>query len=233
MGRYAVIGARGATMRAGASLWRVATAAAFGATAALAVALSRSAPVHVALTSAGPGAAHGASSRPAAATGRCAAAGLRIWLKPGDRVSAATTRYPLEFTNVSGAPCTLDGYPQVAAYRGGDVQVGPAAAHDMSVAARPVLLAPGQTAYAVVDASVPAARCRPARASGLRVVPPGQVTARYVSRPLTACAARAGHGRGDLLVCAVRPGTGAGGSAGTLADVRPSPGDARQPAGAA
>lgn len=219
-------------MRAGASrLWLVATAAAFGATAALAVVLSRSAPVPVALASAGTGAVHGASPRPAAATVRCAAAGLRIWLEPGDRVSAATTRYSLEFTDVSGAPCTLDGYPQVAAYRGGGIQVGPAAG-DASGPARPVLLAPGQTAHAVVDASVPAAWCRPVRASGLRVVVPGQSAARYVSRPLTACAARAARGRGDLLVRAIQPGTGAGGGAGTLADVRPSPGDARQPAGA-
>lgn len=208
-------------MRAGAShLGRVAAAAAFGATAALAVTLSRGAPVHAALTSAGTGAAHAASSRPAAAAAaaRCAPAGLRVWLGPGERVSAATAQYPLEFTNVSRAPCTLTGYPQVAAYRG-DAQVGPAAARDTSVVARRVLLAPGQSAHAVVEALVPATRCRPARASGLRVVVPGQASARYVSRPLTACA-----GRGSLLVRAIQAGPGGG--AGPLAGVRPSPGAA-------
>ncbi len=104
----------GATMRAGASLgWRIATAVAFGATAALAVTLSRGAPVDAALTSAkGPGAQHAAASaRPPAVTARCAASGLRISLGPGARVTAAITRYPLDFTNVSGAPCTLAGLP--------------------------------------------------------------------------------------------------------------------------
>lgn len=208
-------------MRASTSrLWRVATAAAFGATAALSIALSRGAPVHAALTAAGKGAAHAASQRTGAGTAVCVAAGLRIWLGPGVRVTATGTRYPLEFTNVSGAPCTLAGYPQVTAYRGDDVQVGPAAAHD-TPAVRGVVLAPGQTAHAVVDASAPTARCRPVRASGLRVVAPGQASGSYVRRTLTACAARAARGQDYLVVGAVQPGTGAGGSAGTLADVRP------------
>jgi hypothetical protein len=205
-------------MRAGAShLWRVAAAAAFGATAALAVTLSRGAPVHAALTSAGTGAAHAASSRPAPAAARCAPAGLRVWLGPG-RVSAAAAQYPLEFTNVSRAPCTLTGYPQVAAYRGA-AQVGQAAARDTSVVARRVLLAPGQSAHAVVEALVPATRCRPVRASGLRVVLPGQAGARDVSRPLTACT-----GRGYLLVRAIQAGQGGG--AGPQGGVRASPGAA-------
>src|SRR5882757_5687829 len=105
-------------MRAGASLgWRIATAVAFGATAALAVILSRGAPVDAALASAkGPGAQHAAA--------RCALSGLRISLGPGARVTTVITRYPLDFTNVSGAACTLAGYPQVAAYLGDGVQVG-------------------------------------------------------------------------------------------------------------
>jgi hypothetical protein len=96
-------------MRAGASLgWRVATAVAFGATAALAVTLSRGVPMNAALTSAkGPDAQHTApSTRPAAAPARCAGSGLRISLGPGARVTTVITRYPLDFTNVSGVPCT-------------------------------------------------------------------------------------------------------------------------------
>lgn len=204
-------------------LWRVGAVAAFGATAALAVTLSQSGPVHVALASAGAAATHAAAPRPAAGTARCGAAGLRIWLAPGDRVVGAVARYLLEFTNVSRTPCTLAGYPQVAAYRGAAL-VGPAAARDASAAARAVLLAPGQTAHAVVDAVMPAARCRPAPASGLRVTVPGQAVARDVGRHLTACTARSARGQGYLHVRAIQPGAGTDGGPGTLADMRPSPG---------
>ena len=208
-------------MRTGASLvWRVATAVAFGATAALAVTLSRGGPINAALASdKGAGVTHAsASARPTAVTARCAVAGLRISLAPGAQAAAAVTRYRLEFTNVSGTPCTLTGYPQVAAYRDGGAQVGLAAARD-TAAARRVLLAPGQSAHAVLDAAAPAARCRPVRASGLRVVPPDQTEARYVRRSFTACAARAAGGQQYLLVHAIQPGAGAataaGGTAGT------------------
>jgi Protein of unknown function (DUF4232) len=224
-------------MRARASLvWRVATAVAFGVTAALAVTLSRGAPINAALTSdKGTGATHAAA--PAArtvVTERCAVAGLRISLGPGARVTAAITRYALEFTNVSGAPCTLAGYPQVTAYRGGGVLIGLAAARDPSVAARRILIGPGQTAHAVLDATAPA-RCRSIRAAGLRVVAPGQTVPRYVRRSMTTCAARGAHGRNYLLVRAIQAGAGAGGTGGsaTVADVQPPSRAARLPVAAA
>ena len=198
-------------MRTGASLgWRIATVAAFGATAALAVVLNRGVPVDAALTSAkGPGAQHAAAgAHLSAGTVRCAVSALRISLGPGARVTTVITRYPLDFTNVSGAPCTLVGYPEVTAYRDNGVQVGAAAGHDLSVTAHRVLLRPGQTAHTTLDASVPAARCGPVRATGLRVVTPGQTAARYVRRSLTACTAGAPRGHGYLRVRAIQPGTG-------------------------
>jgi hypothetical protein len=226
-------------MRASASLgWRVATAVAFGATAALAVILSRGAPVDAALASAkGPEAQHATGSTTGSATAgatagvtgggkpatvvRCALSGLSISLGPGARVTTVVTRYLLDFTNVSGAPCTLAGYPQVAAYRGDGAQVGAAAGQDLSVAARRIVLAPGQTAHATLDATVPATRCRPVRAAGLRVVAPGQKAARYLRRPLTACTARAPGGQGYLRVRAIQAGAGGtvgrDGTAGTAA----------------
>ena len=218
-------------MRAGVSLgWRIATVAAFGATAALAVVLNRGAPVDAALTSAkGPDAQHAAAgAHPPAVPVRCAVSGLRISLGPGARVTTVVTRYTLDFTNVSRVPCTLAGYPAVTAYRGDGVQVGAAAGRDLSVAARRIVLAPGQTAHATLDASVPAARCGPVRATGLRVVTPAQTAARYVRHPLTACTAGAPRGHGYLRVRAIQPGPGdtAGPrpSAGTTAGPRPSAG---------
>jgi hypothetical protein len=198
-------------MRAGASAgWRIATMVAFGATAALAVILSRGAPTNAALASAqGPKAQQApASTRPPVATGRCASSGLRISLGRGARVTTVVTRYPLDFTNVSGASCTLAGYPEVTAYQGNQVPVGATAGRDQSVAARSIVLAPGQTAHATLDAAVPAARCGPVRATGLRVVTPGQKGARYVRRPLTACTAVAPDGQEYLRVRAIQAGTG-------------------------
>jgi hypothetical protein len=195
-------------MRAAARLgWRIAAVVAFGATAALAVTLTRGAPLHAALTSSR--LATGATrSHDAATAPRCAASGLRISIGAG--ISAAgqagrastgitgdltVTRYPLNFTNVSGATCTLGGYPAVAAYGTDDAQVGNAAAADTSTARHRVVLTPGATARAAVTASIPTAAtggCRPVVATGLRVAPPGQSATRYVRDRLLACSA-AGH----------------------------------------
>lgn len=197
-------------MRAGASLvWRVATAVAFGATAALAVTLSRAAPMDAALTSVkGADTQHVGDTRPAPPAARCTPSRLRISAGAGARVTSVITRYPVDFTNVSDAPCTLAGYPEVTPYRGSGGLVGPAAGHDPSVVARRVLLGPGQTAHAALDSLVPATRCRPVRVTGLRVAAPGQGAARYVRRTLTTCAARAARGQEYLRVGAVRPGPG-------------------------
>jgi hypothetical protein len=196
-------------MRAGASLgWRIAAAVAFGATAALAVVLSRGAPMDAALTSVnGPNGRHvAAKPQTPAVIARCTASGLRISLGSSARLSTATTRYPLDFTNVSGAPCVIVGYPEVMAYRDEGAQVGSAAGQEPSAVPRRVVLGPGQTAHASLDAALPAARCGPVRASGLRVVTPGQTTARYVRRDLTACTARGPRAQDYLRVHAIQPG---------------------------
>ena len=220
-------------MRAGASLgWRVAAAMVFGATAALAVIVSKGAPMNASLISAkGVDGGHpvvSASAVPGVPP-QCAISRLRLSVGPGVRVAeqithgipggatkppaakhgqavaAALIRYRLDFTNVSRLPCTMTGYPQVAADRNGEL-VGGAAAHDTAVVAHRLLLAPGQTAHASLDATVPTPRCHPVRASGLRVVPPGQSSARYLDRPLTACTAR---GQIYLHVRAVQAGADA------------------------
>src|ERR1700761_4659512 len=127
-------------MRAGARVsWRLATAVAFGATAALAVFVTGNTPARVALEP--------ASAPGAAPVAQCAVSGLRISVGPGLQVAAAVTRYALEFTNVSRASCTLSGYPQVVAYRGNGIHVGEMAALDRSIAASRIPLSPGQTAH--------------------------------------------------------------------------------------
>src|ERR1700733_14618231 len=136
-------------VRAGASLGlRIAAAAAFGATAAVAVILSRGAPLHAALTSAkAQGVPRAAvTAVPSAAVPLCPVSGLRISLGAGAHVTSVVISYPLDFTNVSSVPCALAGYPEVAAYQGARPGGRDPAPRGTSVAALRVLLAPGQTA---------------------------------------------------------------------------------------
>jgi hypothetical protein len=197
--------------RLGRQGWRGAAVVAFAATAVLAVTVSRGGPAHVALTSARhPAGAHGASG-----SAQCAASRLRISLGtgsgPGTSATAGQGRSAgasvstLEFTNVSGTACALSGYPAVAAYGVGGAQIGNAAGRDTSVAARRIVLAPGATAHAAVVASVSADRCGPVVATGLRVVPPGQPTARYIPHAMPACAVAGPRAPVFLHVRAVQP----------------------------
>lgn len=190
-------------MRAGARLsWQLATVAAFAATAVLAVTLSARAPEGAALqASSAPG------RSPAAAAPQCALSGLRISISPG-AMAGAVTRYAVQFTNVSRTSCTLAGYPQVTAYRGDHVRVGATASADTSVAAGRVLLTPGQTAHASLDAAIATARCRPVEATGLSVVVAAGSGPRYVRRPLRVCAGLPAANRNYLRVRAIQAGAG-------------------------
>jgi hypothetical protein len=179
--------------------WRLAAAAAFAATAALAVTSSRGTSLDAALA-----AAPRASAGHAAP--RCAAGSLRIRL----RGAAAAAAYAVEFTNVSAAACTLRGYPAVTAYGPHRMPVGNPADRD-GAAARPVVLAPGASAHAAVDAGVAAYSahtCRPVTAAGLRVTPPGAATEWYLRQLLTACSASGHHAPVFLHVLAVQAGPG-------------------------
>jgi hypothetical protein len=193
--------------------WRVAAAVAFAGTAALAVTLTSGEPAHVSLISAGDsgqGSRHAVPEVP-----RCAPSGLDISIAgqvvPTTRVLAThqhmyLVTMPVDFTNTSGAACTLSGYPQVSAYRAGGAQVGNAAILDTSVTARRIVLAPGASAHAAVVESVSAGRCRPVAATGLRVIPPGMDVPRYVRHAITACSAAGRKAPVFLHVRAVQPG---------------------------
>lgn len=194
-------------MRAAVRLgWRVAAIVAFGATAALAVTLTRGAPLHAALISAGSARSHDAGRAP-----HCTTSGLRISVgagASGARTAGLTvTRYPVDFTDISGAACSLSGYPGVAAYRDGGAVVGKAAVADTMTTGSRVVLAPGATARADLIASLPAAAgggCKPVVATGLRVVPPGESVARYIRHPLVACSAAGPRAPVFLSVTAVQ-----------------------------
>jgi hypothetical protein len=188
--------------------WRMAAVAAFVGTAALAVVLTR-APVHsdAALSS--------------DVSGRvCATSGLEAWLGLGaadadgsggagiHRVNG--TYYTLEFTNVSRRACRLYGYPEVSAYRDNPVaggQIGSAAARDTTIRPKPVMLAPGATAHAVlrVTAGSQPASCALVTAEELRVTLPSQGRPAFVPVHIPVCSKK-GHVSLSVQAVQARPG---------------------------
>jgi hypothetical protein len=195
--------------------WRVIAVVAFAATAALAVSLTRvpAHPGHAALSS-------------KVTLGPCPASGLDAWIGlgttgstsiPGNghHLEADTTYYTLEFTNVSARACSLDGYPEVAAYAGSQLegtQIGSPATFDTSIRPRPVTLFPGATAHSVLRVTgtsrfEPTA-CERVTAPELRVTLPGQgLRARpaFVAIALSACSKK---GPKFLSVQAIQPRPG-------------------------
>jgi hypothetical protein len=148
----------------------------------------------------------GASPRGAAAAAapKCAAAHVQVWLGLGvGGGTAGSTYYPLEFSNVGGHACTLNGYPGVSAYGNSGNQVGPAAGRDVRHHGT-VTLAPGATAHAILRVVDWGALCSTeVPAAGLKVFPPGATRSEPVPFSFGACA----H-QGVLVVGPISAGVG-------------------------
>jgi uncharacterized protein DUF4232 len=117
-------------------------------------------------------AATASPAAPAASTPRCATSGLLIWFSPQlGSGYAGGYYYNLNFTNLSGYACTLQGYPGVSAVNLSGQQLGsPAGWGDAKL--RTVRLANGATATAQLQVA-DAANCGcTVTAAGLRVYPP-------------------------------------------------------------
>jgi len=113
------------------------------------------------------------------------------------------------FTNTSGSPCTLYGYPGVSLVSGPPyMQIGLAAKRSTSTPRKLVTLAPGATAHAllqIVDAlNYPSASCGPAKATALKVYPPNQTVPVYLPNTSNGCTKPVQI----LYIGAVRPGSG-------------------------
>ncbi len=116
-----------------------------------------------------------ATASPAAQAVTCQLAAVRVTLDPGLAGIAAGTSYiPLDFTNISAAPCRIGGYPV-----------------DHNLAAQNLTLAAGRAVHVwlhVADVmNLPAARCQPMAAAGLMVALPGQQSAIFIGHALTTC----------------------------------------------
>jgi hypothetical protein len=144
-----------------------------------------SAALATALLAAMPAATQASSGPPA-----CRTSGLVVWIASGQG-AAGSFYYTLDFTNQSGAKCTLRGYPGVSAVNLGGHQLGSAAARDTSRKVRTITLANDATASTtlhVVDVlNFTPSACGPADAAGVRVYPPNQTQSKIVPLPFKAC----------------------------------------------
>ena len=158
-------------------------------------------------TSSGTGTAT-APSAPSSTTARCATSALAVWIGVGEGGSAAgSTYYPLELTNVSSHACYLFGFPGVSAFAGH--QLGSPALRNHAVPEHTVTLNPGDTAHTVVQitdvGNFSASQCKPATATGLKLIPPDERTSAGVPFNFPACSKK---GPIFLTVQPVRPGVG-------------------------
>jgi hypothetical protein len=134
----------------------------------------------------------GAATPAAAATPpACQTHGLVVWINTTGNGTAGTIFYTLNFTNLSGHPCMLRGFPGVSAVnlRGG--MLGKAGTRVSGQTVKAVTLTTGHTAKAVlgiveIGALSPTA-CPPTLAAGLRVFPPNQTASKVIPFPFQAC----------------------------------------------
>jgi hypothetical protein len=128
---------------------------------------------------------------------------------------AGSFYYPLNFTNTSKTTCEMYGFPGVsfaASATAAGQQIGAPAQRAGAFSKVTVRLAPGQTAHAwlkvAVAANYPSATCQPVTANWLRIYPPGETVAGYVSHPFSACSSSSAP---LLSVLPVRAGQGVAG----------------------
>jgi hypothetical protein len=95
------------------------------------------------------------------------------------------------FTNASNSSCTLYGYPGVSLISSSRTQLGLAAKRTATTPVKLVTLASGASAHAqlqIVDAlNFPALSCAPIKATYLRIFPPNQKAAVYLSNNSSTC----------------------------------------------
>jgi hypothetical protein len=131
----------------------------------------------------------------ATTTPRCATSALVVWLNTQDDHAAGSSYYTLEFTNLSGHACTLQGFPGISAVDLANHQLGSAAQRTQTGTPRQVRLASNGAAAAVLQVAnahnFPRSTCRPVVAAGLRVYPPNETASKVVPFPFPACS-RAG-----------------------------------------
>jgi hypothetical protein len=155
---------------------------------------------------------HPSSAASSRATPPCQSSGVDDWLATNGSGTAGTTFYHLEFTNLSGHACTLQGFPFVLAVNLSGHQIGNRAVFNHAFPANPVTVGTGKTIHAVLGlvdtGNFPAAACHPVTAAGLEVFAPTGINevGRTVPFPFRACSTAGSHAPNFLNVTPVRPG---------------------------
>jgi hypothetical protein len=123
---------------------------------------------------------------------RCTTADVSLTLRRGD--AAAGSAYSLlRMRNTTTSACRTRGFGGVSyVVRPGGARVGAAAEHVQRDQARPLTVQPGAAVQATLRetsaGNYPTAACRPTRAAGLRVRPPGETRWVFLAHPTQACA---------------------------------------------
>jgi hypothetical protein len=126
----------------------------------------------------------------------CQSATLKVSVDTSQAGGAmGSTYYPVNFTNTSGSPCGMYGYPGmslVTAASGSGTQIGAPAQENSSFGRQTVKVPAGGMAHAWLQlaqaGNYPASTCQPATAHWLRVYPPGDTAAAYADVDFSACA---------------------------------------------
>jgi hypothetical protein len=136
------------------------------------------------------------------AVARCTTSELVVWLNTRGNGAAGSIYYDLEFTNLSGHSCSVDGFPGLSGVNLAGKRLGSAAARDSSPSPKLITLASAtsamglsasssaNTATAVLqltDVANLTSGCAHATAAGLRVYPPDQTASKVVPFPFVAC----------------------------------------------
>lgn len=125
--------------------------------------------------------------------GQCATSSLTGTIGQGGGGAAGSEEVTLVLTNHGSAQCSLQGWPGVSFVGDGNgTQLGTPADFDRSTPHATVVLRPGGTAQAplkIVQAmNYPEADCKPQKADGFRVYPPGSTESLFVrDDTVTAC----------------------------------------------
>ena len=151
---------------------------------------------------------------PATAAPACATSALLVRLGVAQGYAGGLD-YVIDFTNQSGAACTMYGYPGVSLVTGPPyAQIGLAAQRDNTAPVKLVTLIPGAMATAqlqIVDAhNYSPSTCRPITATHLRVYPPNQTAPVYLAITTYGC----GQHVQTLFIAAVQASSRATGQGG-------------------
>lgn len=125
--------------------------------------------------------------------GQCATSSLAGTIGQGGGGAAGSVEVTLVLTNNGTSQCSLQGWPGVSFVGNGNgTQLGNPADFDRSTPHATVVLQPGGTAQAplkIVQAmNYPEADCKPQKADGFRVYPPGSTESLFVKDDnVTAC----------------------------------------------